>query len=413
MKNFSGKANSSRKKSSIEEDILLFSRDAVLAVEKKASTLDDLLDLPQYCKLRRTLSHLLLGYFKHKKAIDTTLALFFHKIPAPETHALLKISLAQALTQERMAPQAVVNVAVEVAKKERNQGFVNAVLRKSLAHLQQNGLPTSSGDVLPDELLKRWQKEFSLPVVQQLTDAFLSTPEFTFRLEKQLLPETFEYRKCFSLSSMFPFAAAKPGDVLNSEEFKSGTLYIQDPAASLAITMAPEKDFSNILDLCAAPGGKSLMLLEKYPSVKKFIAYDRSSKRQELTRRNFELRNIKHPAVSDKSAIEESWDLILVDAPCSNTGVFRRRPDALWRFSEQELHKVADMQHELLEFSASHLAVGGCILYSTCSIEELEDEMQVQHFLQRHKNFVCSDMKKLLPCSEHDGAFCAVLTRER
>ena len=399
-------------KGSTEEDILLFSRSAVLAVERKEATLDDLLDLPQHRNLRRTLSHLLLGYFKHKKAIDAALAQFIRKAPAPETHALLKVSLAQALTQERMAPQAVVNVAVEVAKKERNQGFVNAVLRKSLSLLQQNGLPSAPEEVLPDALLRRWKKEFSSEVVGQLTDAFLSTPDFTFRIEKQLMPETFEYQESFSLCSMFPFAAAKPADVLNSEEFKSGTLYIQDPAASLAVSMAPEENFANILDLCAAPGGKSLMLLEKYPHVKKFIAFDRSSKRQELTRRNFELRQIKHLATDDKNLIEENWDLILVDAPCSNTGVFRRRPDALWRFSAQELQKAAAMQRELLEFSAAHLSVGGCILYSTCSIEEQEDELQVQNFLKRYSNFVCVDMKKLLPCQEHDGAFCAVLKKQ-
>ncbi|MBR7120317.1 MAG: RsmB/NOP family class I SAM-dependent RNA methyltransferase [Lentisphaeria bacterium] len=418
MKNFSGRPGNFKRKfpekehhRSTEEDILRFAANAINTIEKNGCTLDDLLDRDEYKELRRTLSHLLLSYFKHKKAIDAAINTFCSKTPDAATFALLKASLTQAMTQQRIAPQAVVNVAVEVAKKRKNHGFVNAVLRRAVETLQKSGLPEDPEKVLPDELLNKWQQEFSYEETKQLTEAFLSTPDFTFRMENQVAPESFEFSCAFTIDEKFPFGMAKAHDVLESAEFKSGKIYIQDPAASLAVHLAPDESFENILDLCSAPGGKSLMLLEKYPDVKHFIAFDRSPKRHRLTAKNFELRNIKHPATCDRKAIEKEWDLILVDAPCSNTGVFRRRPDALWRFSRNELEQAAKIQKELLEFASSHLAVNGYILYSTCSIEPLEDEQQISDFLKTHKNFTCIKQEKLLPRITHDGAFCAVLKK--
>lgn len=398
---------------STEEEILAGARDALLAIENADCTLDDLLDDEKFRNMRRILSHLLLGYFKHKKVIDSTLAEFFRKTPAPPTHALLKAALTQALLQKRMAPQAVVNVAVEVAKKERNQGFVNAVLRRALEKSSGKELSTLPEDVLPETLLARWKKHFTHPQLQELTTAFLSTPEFTFRMERGTVPASFDYHEAYTIDKRFPFGAAAPAHVLESEEFKSGNIYIQDPAASLAPSMAPEESFECILDLCSAPGGKSLMLLEKYPEVKKFIAYDRSARRHKLTEKNFALRKIFHTVTCDPACLEEKWNLILIDAPCTNTGVFRRRPDALWRFSSAELYKTVDIQRELLDFSAARLASGGYILYSTCSIESEEDEKQVENFLNTHADFTLINQKKLLPGTLHDGAFCALLAKKQ
>ena len=400
------------KHQSAEEHILDFASEIILVVGSGRCTLDDLLDDSKYRDYRRTLSHLLLGYFKYKKSIEKTVSSFCRKAPAPETFALLKAALAQAITQHRMAPQAVVNVAVELAKKHKNHGFVNAVLRKAVGEFAGKELPSAPGDVLPDFLLEKWKKEFTAEEIKELTAAFLSAPEFTFRMEKGTVPVSFEYKEAFSVSRDFPFGKAAPAAVLGSEEFRKGNIYVQDPAASLAVSMAPEANFDNILDLCAAPGGKSLMLLEKYPDVEKFVAYDRSSRRQQLTRKNFELRNISHTVTCDRSVLEDEWQLILLDAPCSNTGVFRRRPDALWRFSSEELLNTVKIQKDLLDFSSSHVSSGGYILYSTCSIECEEDEEQVKAFLSRHKDFSLITQKKLLPGEEHDGAFCALLKRK-
>jgi 16S rRNA (cytosine967-C5)-methyltransferase len=315
------------------------------------------------------------------------------------------------MVQERISPEAVINVAVEVAKKYRMSGFVNAVLRKALAGLRKEGLACDFRSILPDELIERWRKRFSDSEMQQLAEAFLSQPEFTFRMEHGSVPVSFAYTETAKVAPEFPFGKASAADVLESDEFKKGKLYIQDPAASLAVSIAPAHKFKSILDLCSAPGGKALMLLEKYPDVERFISFDRSFQRQKLTQKNFDLRGIKHLVSSDPAVLTGTFDLIMIDAPCSNTGVFRRRPDALWRFSGKSLDDTVKIQSELLEKAEKMLASNGYILYSTCSIEPEEDTLTVQKFISRHPEFTLQKEELLLPDSSHDGAYAAVICR--
>ena len=395
--------------SGVEEEILTLASRAFILIEKQECTLDDLLERREFSHLRRTLSHLLLNCCKYRKAIESELAKYIRSTPRPEIRALLCVALTQAMVQDRISPEAVINVAVEAAKKYRTSGFVNAVLRKALAGLRRSGLPAAYTEILPDTIIRRWEKRFSNAEIQQLADAFLCQPEFTFRMEHKTAPESFAFTPVDAVTPEFPFGKAAPPDVLESEEFKSGRLYIQDPAASLAVSLAPERKFDSILDLCSAPGGKALMLLEKYPDTPRFISFDRSAARQKLTRKNFDLRGIKHTVSSDPAVLTGKFDLIMIDAPCSNTGVFRRRPDALWRFSEQSLADTVKIQRELLEKAYRMLNPGGYILYSTCSIEPEENDMMVGEFTAAHRQFSVESSCQLLPDASHDGAFAALL----
>lgn len=400
-----------KKFSGVEEEILTLAQQGVILISRKECTLDDLLEKKEFRHLRRTLSHLLLNVFKYKKLIDSHLKRYIRQAPRPEIAALLNAALTQAMVQERISPEAVINVAVEVAKKYRMSGFVNAVLRKALAGLRKEGLACDFRSILPDELIERWRKRFSDSEMQQLAEAFLSQPEFTFRMEHGSAPVSFAYTETAKVSPEFPFGKASAADVLESDEFKKGKLYIQDPAASLAVSIAPAHKFKSILDLCSAPGGKALMLLEKYPDVERFISFDRSSQRQKLTQKNFDLRGIKHLVSSDPAVLTGTFDLIMIDAPCSNTGVFRRRPDALWRFSGKSLDDTVKIQSELLEKAEKMLASNGYILYSTCSIEPEEDTLMVQKFISRHPEFTLQKEELLLPDNTHDGAYAALLSR--
>ena len=401
-----------KKFSGVEEEILSLAQQALVLIGRKECTLDDLLEKRDFRHLRRTLSHLLLNAFKYKKAINNELGKYVRTSPRPEIAALLHAALTQAMVQERISPEAVINVAVEVAKKYKMSGFVNAVLRKALSGLRQTGLPRDYRSILPDELILRWQKRFSEEEIQQLADAFLSQPEFTFRMEHGKAPESFAYTETAGVSGKFPFGKGNAAEVLESEEFKNGKIYIQDPAASLAVSIAPETEFESILDLCSAPGGKALMLLEKYPGVERFLSFDRSPHRQKLTQKNFDVRGIKHQVTSDPAELTGSFELILIDAPCTNTGVFRRRPDALWRFSGKSLADTVKIQRELLEKAEKMLSPNGCILYSTCSIEPEEDSLMVQNFIADHPEFTLQREELLLPDTSHDGAYAAVLFRK-
>ena len=144
-----------KKFSGVEEEILVLAQQALLLIGRRECTLDDLLERKEFRSLRRTLSHLLLNSFKYKKAIESELARYIRTAPRPEVAALLNVALTQAMVQERISPEAVINVAVEVSKKHKTSGFVNAVLRKALAGLRKNGLPKDYNSILPDDLVTR------------------------------------------------------------------------------------------------------------------------------------------------------------------------------------------------------------------------------------------------------------------
>jgi 16S rRNA (cytosine967-C5)-methyltransferase len=143
------------------------------------------------------------------------------------------------------------------------------------------------------------------------------------------------------------------------------------------------------------------------------IAADRSERRQVLTRENFECRNLDCRiivgAADELKFSPASFDIILVDVPCTNTGVFRHKADALWRFSKSSLSESAKLQESILEKAAELIKVNGQIVYSTCSIEPEENELQIEEFLAKHKDFSLISQKQLLPCKCHDGAFVAII----
>jgi len=379
----------------------------ILAVDSGRTTLDDWLDRSAPPEMRRTLAHLLLTVYRRKVFLEGVLGRFCSRPPRPELHALLLTAMAQAAFQSAIAPESAANVAVSVASA-REKGFVNAILRRFLREKPQPG--TTPEEVLPPAVCARWKKRFSPEVLNGFAELFLREAEFTFRMERDYEPE-FPCEAVASPGKFRFFRAAEPGTVLASGSFRQGKCYIQDPAASMAPSLADE-GAEQILDLCAAPGGKTLMLAELAAPGAKITAADVSARRQEQTRANFALRKLPAEVlVSGPEGISGEYDLVLADVPCSNTGVFRRRPDALHRFTGETLLRAATLQKKILEAAAPRVRQGGSLLYSTCSIEEEEDAMQVQGFLERHPEFQLAEERLLLPSLEHDGAYAAKLIR--
>jgi 16S rRNA (cytosine967-C5)-methyltransferase len=176
--------------------------------------------------------------------------------------------------------------------------------------------------------------------------------------------------------------------------------------------MADVQGNEKILDLCAAPGGKSIILKEKLSTGGLLVAADRSFRRQKMTFENFERMKINSPVIT-ASALKppfrkESFDLVFVDAPCSNTGVAGKRPDALWNFSRKKLEELAQLQKKILDSAFDLCAPGGRILYSTCSLEKEENSEQTAKFLERKKGMRLMNEKLLLPGEKHDGGYTAL-----
>ena len=370
-------------------------------------TLDDALDkVPS--EFRRIVEHLLFCFFRYRRPVENILRKFISRPPVPEVMTILAVAATQCQFQSGIAPQSAVNVAVDAAKKFHADKFVNAVLRKFI----QTPFPEkfSAKDILPPAVFRRWSKRFDDGTLEKFAALFAAEPDFSYRI----LPgfEAIENSCVVPGFGEFNFASAPGAEVLKSDILAKGGFYIQDPATSFAVSLAAEdaKSAGKVLDICAAPGGKTLMLGELCRPECSVAAADINAARQERTRENFALRSRNYQVITAAPEnLYGKYDIIMADLPCSNTGVFRKRPDALWRFDEKHLREIVKIQQNILKSAAELLAPNGIIIVSTCSIEPEENAQLVDFMLSINPAFNCEIQQTILPESSHDGAFAARL----
>lgn len=400
---------------STASNVLADAVNVLARVEAGECSLDDALDHSlAHPQLRRTTGSLLFLYFRRKRFVDGWIGMLAPRPPRPRVRRVLAAVLTQIRFQSGIAPESAVNVAVEQVKAIGNANeakFVNAVLRRAVRELPE--ADDSPNSVFPPALLKRWLSRYSEAELAAMCDAFLSPASFSFRVENGFEPPP-EW-DAVPVPSRGPFRffeAGKPGVILESEALRMGRIYIQDPATATAASLPDMEKVTRILDVCAAPGGKSLLLAARMTPGTALIAADRSERRQKQTRENFRCRNLDFAVVTaEPKDLTGEYDLVLADVPCSNTGVFRRRPDALWRFSPRDLREIAALQRSILDAAALRVAPGGQLVYSTCSIEPEENGRQIEAFTVAHPEFSVVTSEQLLPCREHDGAYACLLRR--
>lgn len=396
--------------SGISYAIIRKAADCVLAVTERRRPLDELLDACPV-EMRRSVSHLLFNYFRHRRFLDGLLAARLRTPPRPPVYALLRAAATQLFFQLAIAPEAAVDVAVEAAKVLHAAGLVNAVLRRILE--QRSIVPATPEEVLPAPLLAAWKRRFTPEELAEQTEVLLGEAPFSFRMLRDFAPPE-DAAALPGWGNFRFFAAADPGKLLRSESFRRGEIYIQDPATSLAPSLPDYTQINSALELCAAPGGKTLMLAERLRNGAKLVAADRSAKRQERTRANCARYGVAAEVIAaEPRELEGSFDLVLADVPCGNSGVFRRRPDAMWLYSPERRKELADLQQKILGEGARLTAPGGQLVYSTCSIEPEENEDNVAVFLKAHDDFTLLKSRLLLPSPVNDGAFAALLLRRR
>ena len=201
--------------------------------------------------------------------------------------------------------------------------------------------------------------------------------------------------------------------------FDSGAFYLQDPSTERAPALLDPQPGERVLDACAAPGGKTIWMAERMQGRGVLAAIEPSNPRRQMLQENLHRMRQDWVAIQGLDARARppskdwtDWDAILLDAPCSNTGVLRRRPAARWRFSASSLADSCALQRELLDALAPRLRPGGRLVYSTCSLEAEENEEQVRSFLQRHAGFALDGEVRCLPQTDGcDGAYVARLKR--
>ena len=349
---------------------------------------------------------------------------------------LLCLGLYQIFWLDRIPDHAAVHETVELAKQSGfgpQAGFVNAVLRgflrefdetkKTLAELKTSN--SAIGFSHPQWLVEKWQKKFGAEKTLQLLE-WNNTPPKTFarvnalktdagKLIEKWREENVAYdfvrRDWFEENLAFELKSHPPLNSLAS--FRDGWFYIQDPSTLLAPQELDPQPGEIILDLCAAPGGKTTFIAQLMNNEGQILACDISEERLKLVQENCARLGVTCIETTQNSKLKTQnlkFDRILADAPCSNTGVMRRRVDLRWRISPEEILRLRQTQLDLLKLAAMKLNPGGILIYSTCSLEPEENSEVVKDFLREHENFKLENERVLLPFADNvDGAYVARL----
>jgi 16S rRNA (cytosine967-C5)-methyltransferase len=197
--------------------------------------------------------------------------------------------------------------------------------------------------------------------------------------------------------------------------FRDGLFYVQDPSTLLSVSQLDPQPGQAVLDLCAAPGGKTCHIAERMKNEGQLTALDTRESRLKLLRENCDRMRVTCATLGQADATatgKAKFDRVLVDVPCTNTGVMRRRLDLRWRLSPGQAKLLADEQLKLLGQAATHAKPDGHLVYSTCSIEPEENEQLVARFLEALPDWQLAAERSLHPVEDHtDGAYAARLTR--
>jgi len=339
----------------------------------------------------------------------------------PEVKNNLRSSVYQLMYLDRIPPYAVLNEAVEIAKKKYNQrtaNLVNAILRNFLRQQKKLEYLEIELDVLermtvrlshPKWLLQRWIEFWGVDEVTRLCECNNTRPRLSVRVNliqtspEEVIKKLDEYGIQYEVHSDFPnfiwidnFSEFRKSDLL-----KTGMVSVQDVSTGLPVLVLDPQPGEQVLDMCAAPGGKSGYIAERMKNEGHLIAMDRYINRVVMLRDNLRRFGVSIAnyicADGEFLPFKGKFDHILLDAPCTGFGVLSKRVDLKWKRSEQDIFNMQAIQLKLLDSAAAALKTEGVLVYSTCTIEPEENERVVEKFLEKHPEFELENLKGLVP----------------
>jgi 16S rRNA (cytosine967-C5)-methyltransferase len=370
---------------------------------------------------------------RHKGILDGWTDHLSHQPPGKRIRPYLWLGLAQIFLMDGIPEHAAVHETVESAKRQgvpKGQvRFINAILRNALR--RKEGLfewwdynilekRYSHPGFLIDRWLTRFGEERTVAMLEWNQDRAHTYARRTRTGQKMEFPQDLDLMPFPTEGSSEFYQVPRKFNPADLPEFQNGAWYIQDPATAIAPELLNAQPGETVLDACAAPGGKTGILVDALGmDTHSLWAIDPQERRVKRLKENMNRLGAEHVhvrACEPKDLHEEAagtFDAILLDVPCSNTGVLQRRPDAKWSLTPKTFAERATLQFQILEDSLPLLAPGGRMVYSTCCIEPEETSGVIERFCAAHPEWrVDKDVLCLPGEQETDGAYACLLVRK-
>ena len=338
---------------------------------------------------------------------------------------ILRTGIYQIVFMDRIPHSAAVNEAVNLAKKYGHKGtigYVNGILR-AIVRDKESFTKIDNKDRVKylstkysyqEYMVKRWIKEFGEEFTENLCKSnnekqLLNIRVNTIKITKEKLQKRLENMGLDIIEAKYAkdcLIVKNPFRITETQEFKKGLFTIQDQSSILVGQITNPKENSLILDLCAAPGGKSTHLAQLMNNTGKIISRDIYDHKISLIQENIKRLGVKNIETEIANALELDENLVnkvdycLVDAPCSGLGLIRRKPEIKINRNEEDIYTLVKLQKEIINIAKEYVKVGGILIYSTCTIEPEENILLIQGFLKENTNFKLINIENELDYKE-------------
>lgn len=381
---------------------------------------------PMKIEDKRLVSRLVYGVLENRMKLDYCIQQYSKtKLKKIQRQVLniLRLAVYQIDFMERVPDSAAVNEAVKLTKKVnyKSSGFVNGILR---AYLRGNGCLVDVSKMTFEEglsilyshpkwLIQRWVKQWGKETTETILKANNEAPDLTLRinplkstseaLRKVLEAEGVELEESALLKEAMLVKRLGKQSIEEMTTFKTGQFSVQDSSSMLVGHVVDPQPGQLVMDVCAAPGGKTTHLAELMQNQGQIIAFDIHPHKIDLIEANAKRLKLTNIAAEcwDASQLHEAYfdkaDKVLVDAPCSGLGIIRRKPEIRYTKTMDDIQNLSEIQLEILNTSAKYVKNHGQLIYSTCTIDMEENSRNIERFLEQHPNFKMDNLNDEIP----------------